>query len=258
MYNYYHHKREITAATSDMDFKGRIKPGAVMEYFQDIASNNAEASGYGYNDLLEKNLAWIILRMSIKIIKSPSIGETLMLATFPEKPGAANIDRGYYAYNEAGGLMLCGSSKWCVIDLDTHKIQRLAQLFETHDPALFIPYPPFDDGNPKLNELPAGGVTEGPFSYTVHVTDLDRNIHMNNARYGDVVLNVCGMEMLEKRSISRLDINFMSQLFAGDTFEVYKTQIDDVTYIEAGKVPRYVDNTVKTADTVFRARVEWD
>jgi len=245
-----------------MDFREWIKPGAIMGYFQDIATEHADISGYGYADLIRKNLAWVILRMSIRIIKNPAIGDVLELVTCPEKPRASDVDRGYYMYNKAGETVICGSSKWCVIDIDTHRIQRLTPLFEEMDPVAFIPYPPFEGANPKLEKLDESEITEKPLSYSVQVTDLDRNVHMNNARYGDAVLNVCGMEALQKQCISRLDINFMSQLFFGDRFNVSKLHKDGVTYIESKRRPAESgDSDVApdaSQDVVFRARAEWD
>lgn len=247
MEKYHHYKRNVIVSANDMDFKVHITPTAVMSYFQNAAAEHAELSGYGYENLIKKNLAWVVLRMSIRILENPAMGETLHLLTLPEKPSSANVDRDYYAYNEAGELLMCGTSKWCVIDINTHKIQRLTSLFENHDYELFVPEPPFENSNPKLEALEGSDNIEGPFPFSVRVTDLDRNNHMNNTRYGDAVLNVCGMEMLEKYSVSQLDVNFMSELFLGDKFDVYKVQKDKITHIEAKK----------DQDAVFRAKVVW-
>lgn len=247
---YLQSKRDITVAVGDMDFNNRIKPCAIMEYFQDIATEHAEILGVGYADMLAKNLVWVMSRVSMKILKSPLAGEILTVKTFPEKPKAAEVNRGYYLYNKAGDLVISGSSKWCVLTADTHAIRRCAPHFEFDD-SLYVPYEPFQDANPKVAALKdlENTVTEGPFPYRVEVSDLDRNFHMNNACYGDVVLNVCGVEKLKTHMLARLDVNFISELFIGDRYEVYKAHRDSATYFEAKK---------SGSDAViFRARAEW-
>lgn len=245
--NYLQHSRKITVAVSDTDFKARIKPSAIMGYCQDIATEHADILKVGYDDMREKNLGWVMLRMSFMVLQAPNVGDVLTVQTFPEKPKSADVNRGYYIINKNGETVIAASSKWCAIDLSSHRIQRCGPIFERFSDSDFIPTEPLANANPKIGKLP--DCTEEAFTYTVQVTDLDYNVHMNNARYGDIILNICGMETLEKLTISRLDINFMSQLFAGDSFEVRKAQDGDATYIEAKKLG---EETV-----VFRARVEW-
>jgi acyl-ACP thioesterase len=98
-----------------------------------------------------------------------------------------------------------------------------------------------------VEKLSEAAVAES-FAFTVQVTDLDYNSHMNNARYGDVILNALGMETLRESSIARLDVNFVSQLFIGDRYEVYKEQKGGIVLFEARKP--------ESGAVVFRARAE--
>ncbi|MCL2436915.1 MAG: thioesterase [Clostridiales bacterium] len=245
---YLHYKQEVVVAVGDADFNGHIKPSAIMGYCQDIATTHAGILGFGHKDLLARNLVWVMIRMSFKVIKSPKIGETLIIKTFCEKPNKLDVNRGYYINNMAGETVIFASSKWCVLDMNTHKISLLTPLFEKYVDADFIPYQPLDDANPKIQALSALDLTIED-TFRVQVTDLDQNFHMNNARYGDIILNACGVQALKENRISRIDLNFISQLFIGDEYEVYKAQKDNMTFVEAKK---------SDSDTIiFRARVAW-
>jgi acyl-ACP thioesterase len=248
---YLQHDRDVIVAVSDTDFNARIKPSAIMGYFQDIATEHADMLGIGYSDLRSQDLGWVMIRMSFKIMQSPKVGETITIKTFPEKPKAADVNRGYCIENKAGETIVTASSKWCVVDVNTHKIRRCAPLFTEFNDSDYIPTSPLDDANPKIEKLSDYGEVIGePLKYTVQVTDLDYNVHMNNARYGDVILNICTVNMLRENTISRVDINFMSQLFIGDCFDVYKVQKDNITFIEAKKCD--------SEAVVFRGRIEWN
>jgi len=246
---YLKHVREVRVSLNDADFTERLKPSAVMEYFQDIATEHAVMLGVGYEDMRANGLIWVAIRMSFKAFKSPAIDERLTVVTYPEKPQRVEADRGYYIYDKNGEVVALGTTKWCVLDNTAHKIQRCAPLFPFGDSA-YIPRPPFEDANPKIAPIMESDAAEGPFAYEVRLTDLDRNFHMNNTRYGDVILNTCGIEQLRNGRIARVDINFLSELFFQDRYEVFKAQRGTLTVIEARKAG--------SGAPVFRAQVEWE
>ena len=245
---YLQYSQEIQVSVNDVDFCERLKPAAVMEYFQDIATEHAVVIGTGYAEMKLKNLVWVMSRMSYKLFRNPRIGEKLTIVTYPEQPKAAEAVRDYYIQDEAGDIIVSGSSKWCVLDYVTRRIQRCAPLF-SFESSEYIPYPPFEDANLRIASFSAEEAKEGPYSYAVQLTELDRNFHMNNARYGDVLLNVCTVEHLKTHGFARVDVNFLSELLVGDCYEVYKALYEDCMVIEARKAG--------TDAVVFRARAEW-
>jgi len=250
MNEYLQYSQNIIVTVNDTDFNGLVKPSAILGYFQDVATTHAAIIGVGYDEMVAKNLAWVLIRTSYKVVRSPMLGEQLTVTTFPEKPRISDVNRSYYIYDSAGELVISGASKWCAIDLTAHKLNRCAPLFAHFDNSAFIPTQPFDDVNPKLPAISDYGVTiDEPTAFTVQVTDLDRYHHMNNAKYGDAVLNICGLAMLKSRSIARFDANYISQLFVGDKYSSYKVTIGNTTHIEIKKS--------STNDVAFRARIEW-
>jgi acyl-ACP thioesterase len=257
MKKYLHHKKEITVSVSALDFKARLKPGAALEYFQDIATEHADILGIGFDHMTQSGLGWVMLRMSAefpKISVNPKVGDVLFIETFPQKPNAADVNRVYTIANTVGEIIARASTKWCVVDINTHRIRRCKPVFEQFAELDFLPDFDLINANPKLEK--AAEFAQIPENdsivQTVRVTDLDYNRHMNNARYCDAIVNVCGMEMSEKSRIKRIDINFISQLFAGDSFEVRKLHLhkDGAVLIESVKS--------NTDETVFRARAEWE
>jgi acyl-ACP thioesterase len=241
--------RQVTVTVGDTDFTRHLKPSAIMGYCQDIATEHAEMLGFGYNDLAQKNLAWVMIRMSFKVFKSPQLGDVLTITTLPENPKTLDVNRGYYIYNANGDLIISASSKWCTIDINTHKISRLTSVFENYTEADFVPFEPFENANPKIQTFADYNEKSLCSTFQVQITDLDQNLHMNNARYGDIILNACEMDQLKENEISHVDLNFMSQLFINDKYEVYKTQKENTTFIEV----RNPNSNV----VIFRAIINW-
>jgi acyl-ACP thioesterase len=243
-------RQEFITAVDEFDYREILKPSAVMQYFQDLATSHASALGIGYDETKAKNLCWVITRLSFKIERMPALGDKITVTTYPMKPRMADVNRDYYITEKGGKQIISGTSKWCVIDFTSKAVRRVDSFFAYAD-SDFYPDAPFADGNPKLPPLGSLGATVSkPYGYTVKITDLDRNVHMNNARYGDLILNSCTTEELKSKYINSFEIHFITELRLGDEIEMRKAESDGFTYYEAVRV----DDCEKI---VFRARAGW-
>ncbi|MCL2848271.1 MAG: thioesterase [Firmicutes bacterium] len=250
--NYLNYTQPIRITVNDCDFTQTIKPSAVMAYFQDIATEHATKIGIGYNDMKNKNLAWIMTSMCFKVFRNPTIGEELTIKTYPLAPKTAEAIRTYYICDKNDNIIISGSSRWCVIDINKRSITRCAPVFDTplFNSATYFPTQPFDDANLRVSSI-ANEELKPINTYTVLPTDLDRNRHMNNTRYGDIFLNACGFDFINSHTINRFDINFVSELFTNDTVEVFKQENkleNDTKEIIVQAIKQ------NTNTTVFRAR----
>ena len=63
------------------------------------------------------------------------------------------------------------------------------------------------------------------YDYKVHMTDLDHNLHLNNARYLDIVYNM----MIEngKKEIKKCEIAYISEARLDDIIHVKYFKIDN-------------------------------
>ncbi len=246
---YLSHARKFTVAVDETDYRELLKPSAVLQYFQDLATAHANKLGVGYNDLLKQDKCWVISRLGYRVNKYPSLGEEISAITFPKKPRIVDVNRDYYVTDKDGNGLISGTSKWCVIGISDRNIKKCKDLFPYED-AFFNPAEPFENGNRKIKPLEELGVEiKRGGEFTVGITDLDRNRHMNNARYGDAVLNSCGIDELNEKKIASFDINFISELFVGDKFIVSRADAEEETYFEALK-----DGS---ETVVFRALIGW-
>lgn len=244
MSDYLHYTQRILTAVDEFDYYERLKPSALMQYFQDLATVHATHIGIGYEEMKEKNLCWVLSRLSARITVSPMLGDTVTVTTYPRKPHLVDAVRDYYVTDSTGKQIACGTSKWCVLDIKSRAIRRCSPLF-AFDDGMYIPQEPFADGNPQLPSIKDAPTVA---HNNVSITDLDRNLHMNNARYGDAIYNACTLDFLNAHSISAFDLNFLSELKAGESYDIRKRDAGDESYFEAVRADGL---------PVFRARIEW-
>ena len=124
MANYLMHTHKIDAAVDEFDFLDRIKPSAIMGYFQDIAATHAVELGVGFDDLKVQGLFWVLNRLSAVIEKSPVIGEQITVTTYPHKPGTVDAIRDYIITDASGNTLIRGTSRWCVLDISSKAVRR--------------------------------------------------------------------------------------------------------------------------------------
>lgn len=220
------YEKEVTVAVHDTGVAGELKPSAIMQYFQDVATEHANILGVGRADLTPRGMFWAVARLSAVISRQVEFGETLTVRTWPHKPELAMTDRDFGISDSRGKTVITGTSKWCVLDIVRRTPRKLKGLLP-EDEACYISekaigeeaeiIPPLTDFDPIFTK-----------SFSVRNSDLDTNFHMNNARYGDIIYNMTDPNIFLTQMISRFDVNFIHELRAGQTYEVKRSGGKDI------------------------------
>ena len=69
--------KNIDVKYSEMDFDKGLKPYSLLNYFQDVASENAESWGFGYSNITPKNLMWVLIKYRIEFEERIVNGQTI-------------------------------------------------------------------------------------------------------------------------------------------------------------------------------------
>ena len=81
---------------SDFDKNDQIKPFAVADLMQSVADEHAGILKVGYNDLLAKDLAWVLLRNRLDFLSPIEFGtKEIIVKTWPHVKGRVDYDRDY-------------------------------------------------------------------------------------------------------------------------------------------------------------------
>ena len=115
------YEEKITIKYSETDQNLAMKPFALLNFLQDIASKNAEDLGFGYSFIHPKNYAWFLIKYRMEFDEYPCNIQELTLKTEP---------RGYnklFAYRDFElfrGEKLLGRmhSMWSIVDIDSRSI----------------------------------------------------------------------------------------------------------------------------------------
>ena len=90
---------------SDFDEFDNLKPSAFLDFFQSVASTHATLKGMGFDDMIKKNIAWVLTKVKLDAYKRVKAKDTIIVETIPRPKGLIDYTRDYYIYDEenAGG-----------------------------------------------------------------------------------------------------------------------------------------------------------
>ncbi len=177
------YEQEHRLRTSDFDRWIRLHPAAALDLFQDAAGANADALGVGSDALAARGLLWVVLRVQLVFLAQPRPHDAVLVRTWPNPPGTLDFGRDYALLAADGTPLVQGSSVWAVIRADTRKLAPAKE-------AAFPPDATREERRvPRLRRLTPLAETEPPRTIPMRFSDLDRNGHVNNARYAALVMD---------------------------------------------------------------------
>ena len=177
MASVYENRYEVLPLATDRF--GRMLPSMMLRLSQQISGEHCTILGVDQPYLDEKGLFWAIIRSDLQISRIPAAGEMLKLRTWPMPTTRTAYPRAVIAYDEAGEEVFRVSSLWILMDRESR--------------AMVLPGKSGVEVNgiePEAVSLPRSLspiIPTASENRSVRFLDLDKNQHMNNARYLDWV-----------------------------------------------------------------------
>ncbi|HAQ56108.1 MAG TPA: hypothetical protein DCR44_01705 [Acholeplasmatales bacterium] len=207
-----------------------IRPFAGLVRFQslltDASVHDDERVGQGYDELKKRGFFWVAVRVKAAFQRTLTADRPVTIETWANPPGAATIDRCYRLTDESG-VFAEGVAKWALVRLSDGRPVRLSDVPWLIAPRTFEAETPFPDGFAPIEA----------FTDDVHVlcpvppSGIDKNGHLNNARYWDLVFAGARAMGLRTGNVRTIEIGYQKALFAGESVDLhYRTSKDAVHF----------------------------
>ena len=212
--------QEYTIPCYDTDASGRLKPASFMNLAQEAAGQHAVHLGFGYDDLIATNTAWILSRVHIRFVDTPLWKENVILNTWHKGLNRLFFVRDFRLTDKEGRTRVEATTSWLVMNLETRRLVRDPQLREGSEcledviatPAGKVQMP--KDVEPQLM-----------FEHLVAYSDIDVNGHANNAMYMQWAMDAVDYDIASTMPVKEVTINFNHETKAGDVVALYKSII---------------------------------
>jgi len=210
-----------------VDERKALRVASFMKLAQQIAEDNAESQGFGYNDLICDDNVWILSRMHISIVRRPLFKENVVLETWQSGSMGPFFIRDYELLSSEGSPCIISNSVWAVMNLHNRGI--------VYPDSVLIP-----SGNlgrpstisvlPVKLRIPSDAVKEYECKFPVTYSCIDYNHHVNNAQYMIWAMDALGDEAVNKE-FREIDMNFVHETAPGTVLSAVRYRCGTDLYV---------------------------
>ena len=122
--------QNFTIPCYETDASWRLKPASFMDLAQEAAGQHAVYLGFGYDDLIKTNTAWILSRVNIHFIDTPKWREEVTLTTWHKGLDRLFFLRDFIMTDKDGRERVKATTSWLVLNLETRRLVRDPKLME--------------------------------------------------------------------------------------------------------------------------------
>ena len=207
------YREKITVSNDAVDCFGRLKPSFILYYAQEAAGRHCRDLSVDADTLSKKHLFWAIIRNRVQITRLPLSGETITIETWPMPTTKVAYPRSTVAYDAEGRELFRSIGLWVLMDLNTRNMilpgkSGISVIGTIRGTELAIPN--------SLIPRPLGN----QHRRSVCFTDLDRNGHMNNARYMDWISDLLPSSFHLEHMPREFTVCYLSEAREGETLTV--------------------------------------
>lgn len=236
-------KNTIFVGPHDIDINCNATPSAVVRYLQDTVDENMRVCGPSYQQLMSENKSFIVSRISTEILRPLKEYESFDVYTWATPSRAATFPRSFEIKSGDQTVLRCQMT-WALIDTNTRSFIKgsdfSVECYGTGEPIQLSTAVRF-----RLSphtELKKAGERQVMYS------DIDKNRHMNNTRYFDMLFDY--IPEREKVWMSSCQLNFINESPYGENIDIY---ISDAVFEGDEKV--YFFKTTVNGNDGITARI---
>lgn len=239
------YEENITVKYSELDQNLAMKPFALLNFLQDIASKNAEDWGFGYSYIHPRNYAWFLIKYRMEFEEYPFDIQELTLKTEPRGYNKLFAYRDFELYSNKK-LLGRMHSMWSLVDINSRSIipvstaipnnPKMVQFQKREDDLSFEKIAPLK--NPTLEK-----------EFEVRYNDLDVNGHANNGNYIVWAFEPLSFEFKNTHKIKTLDMVYKKEAKFGEKFT------SKIEILDNNKTLHYLQNN--DGEDLFQLQCTW-
>jgi len=232
--------------TYDVDCTNRVRTSVLFSFMQEAASNSANSLGWGFDDLRKEGLFWVLSRARLIINRDLPVGEELVLETWPKKIDGIFAIRDFRMFDTRQNTIGAATTCWLMINGSSMRPLKSSDLQKRL---------PYHDTDSAIEEVP-GKIAEPDnkamvYEKKMRYTDIDVNMHVNNVRHMESILDCFPADQYVKNRITSIQVNYLDQVQYGESLTLFLGSGGDDERVS------YVEGLKNQEKKVFQALIEW-
>jgi len=216
-------------ASYDVGPNSRLTIPALLRSLHDVAQQHAGSVGFGYRDLLSRNLAWALVTIELSLKPSPIGEDDMVLATSVAKSRGPLVYRDYLG-EVAGSAFVIGQSLWALIDLKTRRTTPLPADLKLKLAAIQQPIQIQIDQVKRFGGKIALPIVD---QRKVRPHDCDFNGHLNNVVTARWMLDAAyGKHPSLSETLTSLKLSYHQEALVNEKLSIGFNQTPEKTFLE--------------------------
>jgi acyl-ACP thioesterase len=196
----------------EIDQHNRAPIQSCCAFMEEAAGNHATILGFGIEYLQTLGASWVLARMQLELVELPTSSDEVWVKTWPVVVEKLQFRRDFMLTGSDGRPLVKAVTDWVIIDLKTRRLKKIPELIAACQR-------PEAERVMEKEKLRIEGQENTPelVSFVVRKADIDRNLHVNNLRFTDWMLESVPGDYAEKRRLAAMQIIYRSEAVYGDT-----------------------------------------
>lgn len=201
----------------DVTPNGLMRQSTIFRLCQKVAGDDLDKFGGSFETLVSHGLTFVITKMEITYFADIKTYDEIEIVTRPRGVKGPSFIRDYDILKN-GERVAYASSYWVLIDFEKRKFCRPSAIS-----AVCEIVPDMDNLykmemrklHPDINEMVKSDERK------VYYSSIDRNNHMNNTFYPDILFDYLPESYLDTLSGKTITVQYNSEILCGENFSVY-------------------------------------
>jgi len=231
----------------DADCTGRLTLTSLCGFLEETAWRHANHLGFGWSDINEKGVVWVVLRLQMQIEEWPLWNQTIRVVTWHRGVDKVMAFRDFLVEDMRGRVLARVVSTWLVLNMQSRRpvhpeiakdalTHGLTERALAHDAEKLI--------------IPANGSSLA--QYIVSFPDIDLNGHANHVRYPEWVMRFLPIDELKNKKLTSFSVNYLAEAHVGDAIDIISE--GDITNLHIGGIRHSDDKQVFAAKFGFKEK----
>lgn len=234
------HREKFKIKFYDTDFESYAKLYSIINYMQETSEQHSTKIGIGYEALIKQGLFWVVSRIQVKINKYPKNMDNVIMETWPSGIDKLFFKRNFRLLDEEENVLVEILAYYLLIDSNAKFPQRPSKLQQEVE----VIQERFGEDK-KLDKIKMTSNRIETQERKVTYSDIDLNLHVNNAKYIGWVEDLFDLTQYKEGRISELQLNFVKEAKFQDIviLNKYFNETESNTY--------YIEGVNKEDNTQF-------
>ncbi|KAM7484613.1 hypothetical protein LguiA_000622 [Lonicera macranthoides] len=196
---------------------------SILNLLQETALNHVWMSGLlgdGFgatHGMMRNNLIWVVSRMQVQVDHYPVWGEVIEIDTWVGASGKNGMKRDWQLRSHTTGRVFArATSTWVMMNQQTRRLSKMPDEVRAEISPWFIKKQAIEEDSPeKIAKLDNNAKYEN-LNLRPKRSDLDMNLHVNNVKYVQWMLEAIPDQFLENHQLSNIILEYRRECGSSD------------------------------------------